>query len=176
MVLDAELESADVEAFLRYSGRKRLATMTHPWWLKVLLVASFGLIVVALLTGLPGSTEAGVPRPLTSILAAPLLLVGVLGAFVCMKHWVKATYAHVSRGCHILGRERLYLGEDKVTVEYLSSGVTYATPRIYSIDEHERWIFAFIDSMAAVIIPRRAFRSQEHEQELVAALRNYIRS
>lgn len=51
-----------------------------------------------------------------------------------------------------------------------------ATPRIYSIDQHERWIFAFIDSMAAIIIPRRVFRSQEHEQEFVAALHNDIRS
>lgn len=176
MVLDAEVESADVEAFLRYSGRRRLAAMTSPWWLKLLLIASCGSIVVALLAGLPGSAEAGGPRPLSSILAAPLLLLGVLGAIVCMKRWVKATYAHVSRGCHILGPERLTLGDDKATVEYLSSGATYATPRICSIDQHERWIFAFIDNMAAIIIPRRAFLSPEHEQAFVAALHNYLRS
>ena len=176
VILNAELESADVEAFLRYGGRKRSMAVTHAWWLKALLIASLGSIVVAFLAGLPGSTTGGTPRPFAAILALPLFFVGVLGALMWMKQWVKATYAHASRECHILGRERLSLAEDKVTVEYLSSGATYSTPKIRSIDEHEHWIFAFIDNMAAIIIPRRAFQSHEHEQAFLAALSRYLRS
>jgi hypothetical protein len=111
-----------------------------------------------------------------SAIVAPVVLIGVIGLAAYIRVWAMQAYRFAALGAHLLGRERVTLTPERIIVEYLSSGVVSSTSRIQSIEQDEGRIFAFLDNLAAIVIPRRAFQSRQHEEDFIDKLRTYCRA
>ncbi len=174
MEIEYTLHPEDFRAFERYH-RKLRSAQTQPS-----LSAALGVLAIVILVGLGLMFAAFFFHGEGFIAFWMGLLSGWLGSgFIqfwwqlCMKRSLHKAQCEDPRSEWAIRDIRVILAPDEVRTISRASTSIYEWSRVWHIGATGKHVFLCITRTTATVVPRRAFRDQQHFEEFIALARQY---
>lgn len=175
MEIEYSLNPGDLPAFTRYH-RKLGSVRTAPSLSAVLGVVIIAMLIVGLGLLLPAFLFDG-----EGLVAAWMgLAIGYFGILLiqrwwqaCMNRSIHKAHCEDPRSEWTVRDVQVVLSSNQVRTVARGATSVYEWSRVWHIGETDKHVFLCITRNTAIIIPRRAFRDNQHFEEFISLARQY---
>ena len=178
MEVEFTITREDYWAFNKHQMSKQFAgTLLARWWLYVVL---FGAVMVlgVVLTVLRGDLGwvAELARSATGKMIG-VLLIAVLGLLLLLGVMVLVNRRSVMRlpsdKSDTLGDRRIHITPEGIQSRTALGESFHQWDGVLRIEETDQFVYLFTDNMAAYLVPKRAFKSDEEVDRFVKTCRSH---